>query len=91
MMIMMKPFPGGGIDFKRQCKRCTYSVLSGCAAAPGDKRQGHLKEDRRFPYAETQAQGRGPPGLSGWNRTRGGAFVGPPHAVQPPLLLLCLE
>lgn len=42
-MIMMKPFPGGGIDFKRQCKRCTYSVLSGRAAARGTRDKVILK------------------------------------------------
>ena len=54
----MKPFPGGGIDFKRQCKRCTYSVLSGCAAARGTrdkvilKRTGASHMQRRRPRGE---------------------------------------
>lgn len=88
---MMKPFPGGGIDFKRQYKRCTYSVLSGRAAARGTrdkvilKRTGVSHMQRHRPGGEALLAF-----LDGIELGVEGLW-GHPILCSHPLLLLCLE
>lgn len=87
----MKPFPGGGIDFKRQYKRCTYSVLSGRAAARGTRDKVILKRTGVSHMQRRRLRGEALLAfLDGIELGEEGLW-GHPILCSHPLLLLCLE